>query len=127
MKKSFIILVAAIAALVSCSKAEINTPVENNSLKFDINVNIENAFGAQTKATKTAWEDGDQIYLFFRGATGGYAVLSYDGSSWETSLNGITDANNMGAAMAPAAYDTLRTPEDLLRHLRTIRWRTYQG
>lgn len=97
MKKSFIILVAAIAALVSCSKAEINTPVENNSLKFDINVNIENAFGAQTKATKTAWEDGDQIYLFFRGASGGYAVLSYDGSSWETTLNGITDANISGA------------------------------
>lgn len=112
MKKSLIILVAAIAALVSCSKAEINTPVENNSLKFDINVNIENAFGAQTKATKTAWEDGDQIYLFFKGATAGYAVLSYDGSSWETTLNGITDSEIANAKAKDKTFSAIYAPFD---------------
>ena len=88
MKKIFL-LAAAILALSACSKesplAPDNDIVRENGIDpsgLVFNISVENGDAAQTKGVKTAWEDGDAIYLFFEGNTTQYVRMRFDGSSW---------------------------------------------
>lgn len=58
MKKTIIIL-SALAALVACNKE--NTQPESTPTVFNITITRED----DTKAVKSAWEDGDVVYVFF--------------------------------------------------------------
>lgn len=67
------------AALVGCAKELNPTTVDNasgNPVKFEINVQ-------ETKAAKDTWENGDIIYVFFKGLEEKYLVLTYWDGSWD--------------------------------------------
>ena len=71
MKKAIIILCAL--GLLSCAKEPVE-PQEAAAglpMKFEINV-------AETKAEKSAWADGDKIYVFFKGMESNYLVMTFD-------------------------------------------------
>ena len=67
MKKLFVIA-CAFAAVIGCQKAEMEMPQENEGVKAPLKIT---ASIAQTKTTmtndggvlKSAWKDGDKIYL----------------------------------------------------------------
>ena len=61
--KKIIIAFAALAAafsLVSCNKEQIETPQE--TIKF--NISVSSPAGADTKAVKTSWNEGDKIFIW---------------------------------------------------------------
>jgi hypothetical protein len=80
MKKT-ILFAAAVLALAACSK-EIpmnqEGPIDASKLVF--NIDVQNADA--TKGVKTAWEDGDDVYVFFEDNTTQYVKMTFDGSSW---------------------------------------------
>ncbi len=98
MKKTIIVL-SALFALVACNK---ETPVKESAIdpsKIVFNINVENA--EATKGVKTAWEDGDDVYVFFEDNTTQYVKMTYDGSSWTykdkdggTAFSGLTLATS---------------------------------
>lgn len=82
MKKTLYVLGAALA-LVACAKeAPVveESPLDASKLTFNFTVNqIDNA---DTKAVKTAWANGDVVYVFFEDNTTNYIKMVYDGSDW---------------------------------------------
>ncbi|MBR5907988.1 MAG: hypothetical protein IKZ50_06320 [Bacteroidales bacterium] len=98
MKKTIIIL-SAILAFVACNQ-EIIQP-EDTSTVFNITITRE----GDTKAVKSAWEDGDVVYLFFSTvAAPNYVKLSYSGGSWTSTkvgTFGITVDGTMTAIYLP--------------------------
>ncbi len=93
MKKSLAMLCGLLAAAACTKEApmENNAPVaEKSSIKFEITVN------PLTKASKDAWEDGDAVFLFFKGSTQTYLKLSRVSGSWEYALTG-SDSDVTGA------------------------------
>ncbi|MBR1574525.1 MAG: hypothetical protein IJ652_06740 [Bacteroidales bacterium] len=90
MKKTMIIL-SAVLALAACTKemeqapmASVPAPV---SVKYTYNITINRA---DTKATKSGWEDGDVVYVFFSNiAAPQYLKFTYGNSAWtKTQYNG---------------------------------------
>ena len=76
MKKTIIIL-SALAALVACNKE--NTQPESTPTVFNITITRED----DTKAVKSAWEDGDVVYVFFSTvAAPNYVKYSYSSGAW---------------------------------------------
>lgn len=110
MKKVFSILCATllfgVAAFqfASCTKVDDNNPPRITELRFDIKVN--NASAPDTKAVKTDWADGDQIYVFFKVGDAyldaiKYVTLTYVAADdeWTGALSGdLTDATDLGSA-----------------------------
>ena len=95
MKKTLIILAAIAFALVSCNEEILDntpdeTPTAQTSIVFNLTANHPD--GAATKAIKTAWENGDVIYVFFNNvAAPKYLKMSYDGSKWSyTEMDGAS-------------------------------------
>ena len=91
MKKYWILLLAAVAALVSCAKetpvSVIGTPGEAVPVTF----NLTASHPDETKAVKTGWESGDAIFVFFNNvAAPKYLKMSYDGTWTSTEMNGGT-------------------------------------
>lgn len=85
MKKTLLILVLALAALSACRKSgPADEPVAVtyplSQLRFDFTVQ----YPTETKAVKSGWTAGDQVFIFFSGVTTHYLTLSYDGSVWDT-------------------------------------------
>ncbi len=95
MKKIILTLGIICLALVSCNKTE-TVPNDPNHLSFNITVND------LTKATKTEWENGDRIILFFDReivSTPRYVTMSYDGTKWDYAFNeGTLEAELLGKA-----------------------------
>lgn len=82
---------------VACTEVEENASTEIKELRFDIQV--QNASDAGTKAVKTAWENGDKVYLFFNLEGAKYVTLTYNGSTWEGAMSGdLSDASELGTA-----------------------------
>lgn len=82
MKKTIALLCMA-AGLFSCAK-EIAPQEESAAgvpVTFEINV-------AETKAAKTAWADGDKIYVFFNGLADKYLIMTYSTSTGWNSTSG---------------------------------------
>lgn len=98
MKKSWIMLAAIALTLVSCTTEIADVVPEENaapqkSIVFNLTANHPD--GAATKAVKTAWEDGDVIYVFFnKVAAPRYLKMSYVGTQWTyTQMNGAEEAS----------------------------------
>ena len=103
MKKAILVLCMA-AGLVSCAKeipdtGKENTQKEGVPMTFDVTV-------LETKAAKTAWADGDKIYVFFNGLETKYLVLEYDGSSWANDAGTLvyTDFEGLGTRTLTAVH-----------------------
>lgn len=98
MKKTIIIL-SALIALVACNKE--NTRPETTPTVFNITINRAD----DTKAAKTAWENGDVVYVFFSTvAAPNYLKYTYNGSAWSNTKVGdfdITEAGKMTAIYLP--------------------------
>jgi len=88
MKKTLLFAAAALA-LAACS---IETPVKEegaiDASKIVFNINVQNADAPATKGIKTAWEDGDDVYVFFEDNTAKYVKMTYDGSAWTYNVLG---------------------------------------
>ena len=80
MKKT-LLFAAAVLALAACSK---ESPVKEegaiDASKLVFNIDVR--YGNDTKGVKTAWEDGDDVYVFFEDNTTQYVKMTYNGSSW---------------------------------------------
>ena len=88
---------------VPCEEQSVNVSMQYS---FDISVNGGPGFDdTPTKAVKTGWENGDKIFLFFK-PTGGslltdtYATMTYNGTSWTTTMSKSTDLNKDGRLSA---------------------------
>ena len=94
MKKTFVILLAALTALVSCNKEIIDTPADDtNAAPITFLLTASHPEGEGTKAVKSAWEAGDVIFVFFEEfAAPRYLKLSYNGTEWtDTQMNGTLE------------------------------------
>ena len=81
MKRLFISVVVALAALVSCEKEAPELLDEPGLVVF--NLDAVHPDGIDTKAVKTGWETDDAIFVFFdKVAAPNYLKMTYDGSSW---------------------------------------------
>jgi len=90
MKKTLLFAAAAVLALAACSK---ESPVKEESAidasKIVFNIDVQNADA--TKGVKTAWENGDDVYVFFEDNTSQCVRMTYDGTTWTyTDLAGGT-------------------------------------
>jgi enterochelin esterase-like enzyme len=87
MKKSLFFLYMMVAAgLLSCSKG--TTPQEEEPatgvpMNFEISVD-------EVKASKSAWENNDVIYVFFKGLENKYLVVTRSNGSWTCTSGGST-------------------------------------
>ena len=81
MKKSFIVLLCMAAGLLSCTNDDHNVE-KQTPINFPMTFNINVEDGTTTRASKTAWANGDKIYVFFKGLETKYLVMTYDGTTW---------------------------------------------
>lgn len=95
MKKT-LLFTAAVLVLAACAK---ESPVKEESAidasKLVFNIDVRNADA--TKGVKTAWEAGDDVYVFFEDNATQYVKMTYDGSAWtytdkdgNTTFSGLT-------------------------------------
>lgn len=81
MKKNLLFAAAALVALAACTK---ESPVKEegaiDASKLVFNIDVRS--GSDTKGVKTAWENGDDVYVFFEDNTTQYVKMTYDGSAW---------------------------------------------
>ena len=89
MKKT-LLLAAAVLALAACTK---ETPVKEEGIidasKLVFDIEVRN--GNDTKGVKTAWENGDVVYVFFEDNTEVYLEMKFNGTSWSYSKRGKWD------------------------------------
>ena len=85
MKKTALLLCAALMALVSCHKEIIDTPAGHEpAAEITFNLSATHPGGDGTKAVKTGWETGDVIFVFFSGASApAYLEMKWNGTGWE--------------------------------------------
>ncbi len=102
MKKAICLL--GLAVLFSCTKEPVSKqePATGVPMNFEISV-------AETKAAKTAWADGDKIYVFFNGLAAKYLVMTYNAATGWTSTSGgdtllDTDFTNLGTKTLTAVH-----------------------
>ncbi len=69
-----------------------------DNVKFNVAVTVAapGAGGAETRADKTAWTTGDRIAVFFDGNTANYALLQYNGTTWDRE-GGLTVGTSLAA------------------------------
>ena len=84
MKKTlFFLCLSVTVGLLSCTKEM--TPREEPSAGVPMNFEIS---VAETKAAKTAWEENDVIYVFFKGLESKYLVMTRSSNSWTCTSGG---------------------------------------
>lgn len=79
MKKT-LILFSAVLALAACNKVEPAVDVISPDAPVTFKVTVGNT--DETKAVKSAWANGDKIYVFFEGMAEKWLELTYDGTTW---------------------------------------------
>ena len=90
MKRTIEIL-SFLVAIVACNK---ETPVKDGAIdasKIVFNIDVRNADVQATKGIKTAWEDGDDVYVFFEDNITKYVKMTYNGSAWTYNVLGDGD------------------------------------
>lgn len=101
MKKYSILTMAALLAVASCNKEASISPIqETKDVTFNLTISHPQDMEG-TKATKTAWEDGDVVFVFFSSAVAPqYLEMRYNGSTWtSTEKNGLSLAENETGTM----------------------------
>lgn len=119
MKKMLFAAVALVlaAGFTACSKEE---AAPENIIKVEFAVADKAGFGADSRAVKTAWAEGDQIMVLFKPTGGSWQIaknstqelliLKYTGSAWVVS-NMPANAASLGSAGNYAAIH-YRVPAD---------------
>ena len=113
MKKAFVLFCALLAfAACNIDLPELNTPVVDDNQEIKVNIKITRTeIEGSTKATiKTAWADGDNIFLFFQGVSSPKCLqMTYNLSddTWTTTrknslvLSDIPESGTMTAIYLP--------------------------
>ena len=112
MKKALLMACAALVALVSCENQSLDT--DRVPVTFHLQATLP--VGAETKAVKEGWEDGDIIFVVFSGVESpGYLKMTYDNGTWiEKQMNDVNecalplnehDKGTMTAIFQPFAKD----------------------
>ena len=79
MKKVFMMVCAALVALVSCEKQSVVS--DRAPISFNLQATLPG--GAETKAVKSGWEDGDAIFVTFSGVPcPKFLKMTYDNGTW---------------------------------------------
>ncbi len=89
MKKRLLFLISAVALLLSAAACSIEEP-EQSLRHLDFDITVTSDLGG-TRAVKTGWEVGDNIYMIFddflcenkESNKAYYLTLTYNGSKWE--------------------------------------------
>lgn len=110
MKKIFMAaMTLAVVLLASCSNEDLN--VKNNDVKVNFTVAEKVGFGADTRAVKTGWENGDEILIVLNSLGGwynedgyNYMKLKYDGSTWTTDLTSLDPTRLINGQLYMAIY-----------------------
>ena len=120
MKKT-ISIISAIAAgaamlLSSCTKQEM--PESKTELTYNFSIGEKDSYGADTKAAKTGWTEGDKIYILFDNAfpesigysshyslPDGFMVITYDGSKWTVTQEPSTAPTKENGTVQALYYD----------------------
>ena len=109
MKKIFMAALAAMTLLAGCAKE--NTPVAKQDIKVNFTVAEKAGFGADTKAVKTGWENGDEILIVLYSSGGwynedgyNYMKLKYNGSAWTTDLTSLDKTRLLNGQHYMAIY-----------------------
>ena len=86
MKKYLILILAASAALVSCSKEILDSENGNETGQASlVTFNLTASHPDATKAVKGGWEAGDAVFVFFSGAAAPkHLKMTFDGTSWSS-------------------------------------------
>ena len=80
MKKALMMVCAALVALVSCEKQPV--VAERVPVTFTLQATFPD--GAETKAVKSGWENGDIIFVTFSGVEcPKYLKMTYDHGAWD--------------------------------------------
>ena len=119
MKKIIAIAFAAIIAglAISCQKEEAVSD-KADAVQYTFNITVADQVGFESDVStkkasaptyKSAWENGDKIFLFFKPTSGNlltdtYATLTYNGSSWNGAKTGTTSLGNGGTLSAVYVY-----------------------
>ncbi|MDO5320878.1 MAG: hypothetical protein Q4F39_00640 [Bacteroidia bacterium] len=129
MKKIISIAFAAILAglAISCQKENSFSVNTTDSVQYSFNITVNEQFGFDSDVStkggvspsyKTAWANGDRIFLFFKPTSGSlltdtYATLTYDGSTWGGAVTGTSSLGEGGKLSAVYVYnlDGSVTPE----------------
>lgn len=109
MKKTLLLL-CAIAGLISCTKELVDSPQEPVAgipMKFEISV-------AETKAEKTDWAVGDKIYVFFDGLGSKYLILTKDDAGkWDNTSGGSELLDTDFASLTNKKLTAVHFPVDV--------------
>ena len=92
MKKLFYILAAAAALVFSASCEKAGVPEQSGKLTFNFTVSSSSFNGTKAGHTKTGWEEGDKIFIFFDKADNAeelpdYMSITYNGDSWDSEIS----------------------------------------
>ena len=106
MRKTIILIMCAVVGLLSCTKQPVGLqePATGVPMTFEVSV-------AETKATKTAWADGDMIYVFFKGLGAKYLVLTYHpATGWDNTSGGGTLLDTDFSGLAETVLTAVHFP-----------------
>lgn len=83
MKKIYFALAALVLAFTGCSQEEDAIQVsEKKAIKVVVNMD-KPGFGEDTRAARTGWEEGDEVYVMLDDDLEHLIALTYDGTVWE--------------------------------------------
>ena len=111
MKKLFILITAAAAAMLSCTKETLAPEVETETFT-PITFNLTAKQSDDTRAVKTNWQAGDAIFVFFdKVSAPKYLKMRFDGTDWsseeydgETVTPGALGLSNGSSGTMSAVY-----------------------
>jgi len=117
MKKTIIMICAALFAVMACQKQPVENPTVQGNTPIMFNLSATHPDAGTKAAIKTGWENGDAIFVFFSGATvPNYLKMTYTSGSWtsqayegstqnDNALNGIGTSGTMRAIYLPFGAD----------------------
>ncbi|MBO7260378.1 MAG: hypothetical protein J6U97_02670 [Bacteroidaceae bacterium] len=79
IRNLFIAVMTLVLTVTGCSK--VDTPAADNDLKFVFEMADKDGFGADTKAVKTGWADGDQVVILFKPEGQGQCLITQNPGS----------------------------------------------
>ena len=112
-KKIWILVAVFFMALTACNVEVIPEPASATPIKFNLSATLYQDGAAEaTKAVKSGWEDGDDIFVFFSTLTAPYYLkMHYNGSSWSCQpMNGASAVGSLSLS-GSGTMEALYIPE----------------
>ena len=96
--------------MFSCTKEEVKVEKGSQPLKYIFNIADKPSFDADTKSVKTAWEDGDKLYIVFDDALpesfDDFMIMEYDAAAedWVVSQESANAPSAEGGVLDALYY-----------------------